>query len=444
MHAGKLAAPSLDADTNCGGAHAMLALILCLLLFAATACLCYRSLACGLLALLTAGYVYGIARANLTATASHFLCDSAVLGFYLGRYLAPQKSEAPEELRLWTVALIAWPCLLCLIPFQNIWVTLVGLRGNIFFLPLLLWGARLKCQDMRPLVLGIAVLNLAALGVGVLEYSQGIERFIPRNEVTAIIYASRDAGSHAFRIPSIFSSAHAYGGTMVLTIPLLFGAWSQAGEKRPDRWLFALGMVAALGGILIASARLHFVVGALLVLLASLTGGLGNGKRITGLAALAAVAVIVGGNERLQRFTTLRDEALVTRRVEMSVNSSFWQILRSYPFGNGLGGGGTSMPYFLQDLVRAPIYMENEYARIVAEQGFAGLLLWAGFIGWHLQRRTAFRQSEWLNGRRLAWFSCTAYFGTGLIGTGLLTAVPQSLLLLLTLGWISTDPVNEA
>jgi hypothetical protein len=423
----------------------MIAIAVCLLAFVVTAWAGSRSLVRGILTLLAVGYLYGIVRANLPAAASHFIFDAALLGLYVTQRMSWRASEGQKNppVRLWAMVLIAWPLVLAFVPFQNIWVTLVGLRGNILFLPLILLGCRLKNDDLRTIAKGLAIMNLVALVFGLAEYSLGLEAFFPRNEVTDVIYASNDVAGGQYRIPSFFMSAHAYAGVMVMTLPWLFGAWSQRDPKRSEKPLFILGILAALAGILLSATRLHFAVAAVLVLVATLTGRISVTQRFAWLAALGLVGILISGNERLQRFTTLSDTALVTQRVGWSVNEGFWEILTHHPFGNGLGGGGTSMPYFLQGQIRDPIMMENEYARIVAEQGLIGLLLWATFIIWHLQYRVAFQKTPWLNGRRLGWLACTLYFGTGFIGTGLLTAIPQTPMILLCLGWISTPELTE-
>jgi len=51
-----------------------------------------------------------------------------------------------------------------------------------------------------------------------------------------------------------------------------------------------------------------------------------------------------------------------------------------------LGGGGTSIPYFLQDRVKDPVAIENEYGRILLEAGIPGLLIWLIFIFWTVAR----------------------------------------------------------
>src|SRR5207249_5998430 len=123
-----------------------------------------------------------------------------------------------RELQAWVVVLICWPLLLLLLPVQDPLIRLVGLRGNIFFLPFLLLGARLEPRDLYKLAIGIAVLNLCAAALAGVEFFVGIERFFPRNPTTDIIYRSNAlADFSAYRIPSSFPNAAAYAGTMVMT-----------------------------------------------------------------------------------------------------------------------------------------------------------------------------------------------------------------------------------
>lgn len=124
-----------------------------------------RSLVAGLLAVLGIGYAYGILRANLPEASSHFILDAAVVGVYSAQLLhLLGAARNPEflHLKLWVGALVLWPILPFLIPFQDPLIQLVGLRGNIFLLPFLLIGARLGREELHPLALEVAVLNLLA------------------------------------------------------------------------------------------------------------------------------------------------------------------------------------------------------------------------------------------------------------------------------------------
>jgi hypothetical protein len=156
-----------------------------------------------------------------------------------------------------------------------------------------------------------------------------------------------------------------------------------------------------------------------------------------------AVAYVVSGEERLQRFLTLRDSSYVTERIAGSVNLGIAEVALQYPLGNGLGGGGTSIPYFLQDRVRNVVAIENEYARILLEQGIPGLLIWLGFLAWAFTRSTNRPGQPWFLSRRLVWTWGLGAFATGVLGTGLLTSIPATALLLLMLGWIAVPESVE-
>ena len=119
-----------------------------------------------------------------------------------------------------------------------------------------------------------------------------------------------------------------------------------------------------------------------LILTTVLSGRMPVAYRFRYLIVLAAVGYVVAGEQRLQRFTTLQDPEFLSERLVGSVNLSFLELARQYPLGNGLGGGGTSVPYFLQNRIRNVVTMENEYARILLELGLPGLVMWAMFLIW--------------------------------------------------------------
>ena len=422
----------------------MLAILCCVLAFAATFWAAKRSLGAGVLAVAAVGYAYGILRANMLQAASHFIFDASLAGLYLAYGSRFFDSQArTSALRSWTVLLMAWPCLVCLLPFQPLMVSIVGLRGNVFFLPILLIGSQLRNKDLREFTFGMALLNLVALGFGILEYFRGIEPFFPRSAVTSIMYASGDVAGGFYRIPSLFTSAHAYAGTMTFTIPFLFGAWTQDDQPKLQKLILLLGMGAAMGGVLLASTRLYFVIALFFVVIATLSGNVSARKRILWIAAILIVGAVAMTNERFQRFKSLGDSESVMERIAGSVNRSFLEVLFDYPMGNGLGGGGTSMPYFLQGQIRNPVGIESEYARILAEQGFIGLLLWIGFVLWCTIRRTPFLKNRWLPSRRLIWYWYTLSFITSTIGVGMLTAIPGTFMLLLAIGWTVVEPLPE-
>src|SRR5271170_7387337 len=148
---------------------------------------------------------------------------------------------------------------------QPLLVSLVGLRGSVFFLPMLMLGGRLTEKDLRELSVGLALLNLMTLGFAGAEYTLGVPEFYPLSPVTDIIYNSVDVAGGFHRIPATFTNAHAYGGMMVASIPFLIGDWESA-VNRKRRILPVLGIVAALLGILASSTRLNFVTGSAMIL----------------------------------------------------------------------------------------------------------------------------------------------------------------------------------
>ena len=424
----------------------MIALVLCVVALLLTFSAGRYSLGKGLVALLFVGYCYGIVRANVLSTFTYFFFDAAVMGLYLSQFFdSRNKGATPRSaaLNFWVILLILWPTIVIFLPFQPLLVSLVGFRGITFFIPMLLLGTRLREKDLVELCYGLLVLNLIAGGFAAAEYVLGVPRFYPRNAVTAIIYASSDVAGHFFRIPATFVNAHGYGTTMVFTLPFLLGFWNRS-KARFFRWLTVLSLAAALLGILASAARVCFLMGAFTVAASLFTGRMTTGRRIIFVVILGGMAVLTLGSERLQRFKSLGDTDYVSNRIAGSVNRGFWEILADHPMGNGLGGGGTSMPYFLEGEVRNPIGLENEYAMVLAEQGIVGLLFWFAFVVWFLTRApVAFARGPWDTTRRTGWCIVAFSLCTAWIGIGLLNAIPGAALLLLIMGWTAAPRAPE-
>lgn len=428
----------------------MISVVLCLFAFMFAYAAGRRSLTGGLVAVFAVGYFYGILRANIPEPFSHFIFDAAVVGLYvtqLWRKQQPEVRQSQALLRLWVGLLVAWPLLLFFVPVQSYPVQFVGLRGNVFLLPFLLLGGRLRDEEVYKLALWLGALNLVAAAFAGAEFFAGVERFYPRNEVTDLIYRSivdedfmNPERSLALRIPAVFTSAHAYAGTMVMALAFLIGAWALQRQERGrwEGWLLYASIGVSVVGVFAAAARSPVIILALILLTVFASVRIKAHGWAFLLVMLAGVGWIVSSEARLQRFTTLSDVEFVSERVSWSVNDSFTQLMAEYPLGNGLGGGGTSMPYFLASEVSPPsYYIENEYARIVLEQGVLGLCLWAGFIVWLFTRRNVRRTDPLYVGRRLTWVACAAFFATGMIGKGLLTSIPGTALILLGAGWVS-------
>jgi hypothetical protein len=402
-----------------------------------------RSLGDGLGLLLFIGSLYGIARCRVFDGFTHFLFDASALGAYVGAYprLTSARTEAIVRLKRWILALAALPVFLILLsPFidaQPVLIQLLGLRPILVFLPLLLIGAVVEPAEVKRLAGWAIAVALGTAVVALAEYFYGVEPFFPVNDASRIIYMSGDIGEeHALRIPATFSSAHAYGGTMVGLVPLLVLLLS---EKRTWVRTLAMGaLCAAALGVFACAARLPFI-GLLLVFAAiTLRGVRQSGIRAGAITVFVLVALMVRREERLQRFETLSDPESVSRRVEISLNAGLLDAILDQPLGRGLGSAvGTSIPYFLADEAKPQVGLESEFARIGIEQGVLGLALWLAF-GTALLARNP-KSLTRLGGIADAgiWSFCIFNWGSGLIGAGFLAAVPGTMLLMVYMGVIS-------
>jgi hypothetical protein len=415
----------------------MLSIVICIAAFFGTFVLTRRSLVWGMAACIGFGYVFGVVRANVLDTFSFLMWDASVLGFYASYFSIrrpPEEIARTAALRFWVALLILWPAVLTIVPVQYPLIQLIGLRGNTLLLPFLLVGARLEAEELDELALFLAAFNLVALGIGVTEYFIGFEVFFPRNPVTELMYNSQDvAGFTAFRIPAFFVNAHAYSGTMVMTIPFLFGSWNRRSRKW-DGTLIAAGMAAAMIGVFLGASRTHMVVLSGIAIVATVAFRLKTVARVGLVIMLIFTAWLVSNSERLQRFSTLADSDFLSHRISASVDLPVVETALEYPFGVGIGGGGTSIPYFLHDQILEPVAAENEYVRIMLEEGVLGLVLWIGFIIWVLTRQSAMDLPV-APGRKLARFVALAYFALACLGTGMLTSVPHTALMLAAAGW---------
>ena len=406
-----------------------------------------RSLPTGLGVLMTVGYFYGILRANVPNQSMHFLFDVGAIGFYaalMTRGLKPDERPVAETLLPWMALLIGWPILLFLFPVQDPLIQLVGLRAQILFVPFVMIGAMLDADDWYALARWIAVLNLVAFGFAVGEYFLGVPRFYPYNGMTQIIYASTDVVGHEYRIPATFIHAAPYCAMMVASTPLLLGATVQRRGGKLDFWLLSAAILASGLGVFMGASRSSAAV---LILMLGLTFLMRNmsPKVLLRLAiAIACVGWTVADNPRLQRFTTLSDTNYVEERIGTSVNTTFIDAAIKYPMGNGLGGGGTSIPYFLQDRTISPVAIENEYGRILLEIGIPGLLIWIAFIGWILIRPPPRKNDPWRMALRLSRIYVAISFATAVTGSGTLNSVPGTAFLLMLVGWLCTARLAPA
>jgi len=391
------------------------------------------------------GYVYGLLRTNVHDGYSHLIFDAAAFALYTMLFQSEQIKEGAAT-KQWLIALVAWPAVLMFLPVGDTFlIQLVGFRAATIFLPFMLialWGT---AKDWAIFARWLSILNVFALAVGVLEYIYGVEMFHPRNAATQLIYTS-GVGGDMFRIPSSFIHAHAFGGTMVLTLPFLISSYLHAATSPRVRILMAVGVMAAVTGTLLSATRSSVAVGVMGMLCAFLS----NGPRL--LSGRITAVIVFGGvacyfatteiDERLQRFRTLGDTDMVIERA--GANNPLIHLERiadtalNYPLGNGLTGAfGISIPFMLQDQVdpnKTIVGSENEYARIAGSQGIPGLLLLGTFFAWLLTRRY---HSDYLS--RFAYGYVVAAVLAALTGSGMLASIPGSPILIFLMGWLTRE-----
>ncbi len=429
-------------------------LLFCLASLLLCASAARRSIGAGIGAVLAIGYFYGIIRANYLDGFSHFAFDAGLIGFYFVRFNMPVSDRAEAASRStknWLILLLGWPLVLFFLPINHIFIQLVGLRHIVLFLPFMLIGARTSSKDLNTIAMTIAVLNVICFGFAIVEYYNGIVPFFPRNSVTEIMYHSTDvktATGRFYRLPSTFTSSHAFGGNMLLTLPFLLNSVLNPSSAISKRLLMAGATVLTVLSIFIAGPRLPVVQLFGFITLMLLLPGLKPSVRLTLASCILVIGLIsafyVNSNERFQRFKTLNNTELVESRATQSLGFSLQDSLLQYPLGVGLGGVvGSSLPFFLKTY--APTYFgaENEFVRIAAEQGIIGFMIWIILIFKILSRRPTAITPKWEIGTHAMWAMLIVCWATAFIGTGMLQGIPNSVLMLLQMGIILRRPSQD-
>lgn len=426
-------------------------LFYCILAGIVCAVFARRSLASGIVALIVVGNFYGIVRANFLDGYSHFIFDCGLLGFYAAMLMTPvtpEQDAAGHSVKKWMRFLVGWPVLLFFLPINHYLVQLVGLRHIIFFMPAMVYGTRLKRQDLDTIAAALAWLCVIEFGFALLEYVNGIALFFPRNAVTDIMYHSHDvrtAEGTFHRIPATFISSHAYGGNMLLSLPFLINGAMDERHAVARRAFMACASVLAVLGIFIAGPRTPVVSLAAWVLLMAVLPGLKAGARwrlgVCVLIIGVVAAYYVRSDERLQRFTSVLDVDRVEQRATGSLGFGLLESMSRYPVGVGLGGVvGSSMPYFLNDLRPDPVGAENEFIRIAVEQGVVGFIIWTAFLISIVLHRPAPISKRWLIGTHAMHALLIITWLASFIGTGTLQSIPSSFLMLVQMGVVLRNP----
>jgi hypothetical protein len=423
-------------------------LALCAVAFLGTLVLSQRSLGSGAGLVLFIGCVYGWLRCWFYAPASHFVFDSALLGFYIAAFGRPRErvSAGGRKLQAWAISLGIIPLLVLLgsplIDGQPFAIQIVGLRSVLLFLPLIIVATWFEENDLQVLSDWALACVLVATAFVIGELIFGVEKFFPLNSASKAIFDASDAGAnYEVRLPASFVSSHAYGGTMVALIPLLV---FRLDRLRRFKFATQLGLVAAASGAFLCSARIPVLILMALVAVWTLVGRQKRNLLVFLVLGSLAVWSVVKSGDRFRRVETLGDPDTVETRIATSVNRGLVDVVLENPLGRGLASAtGTSIPYFLADEARPQEGLESEYSRLALELGVAGLLAWVSFVLFCLA--LDFRSLRRFAGTTdaLMWTVCVSTWICGAIGAGVLTAVPGTFLLILQMTLVGSQRVPD-
>jgi len=417
---------------------------LCLLGFSGAALLTRRRLGEGVGFVLLVGCLYGWLRCWFYNPATHFMFDATLLGFYLSAFARQRRfhAEGGALLQNWTLLLVFLPLLVLLagplVDGQPFLVQLVGLRSVLLFVPAILVAAWLSDDDVAILSDWALLCVFVATAFAIGELAFGVSEFFPVNAASRNIFSAADAGPDSeIRIPASFNSSHSYGGTMVTLIPLLL---LRLERRRRFSWLTWIGLGGAACGAFICSARIPVLLLAALVVVWTLASKRKRTLVVPVILGCVAVSALVLSNQRFRRYETLGDTDTVGTRIASSANRGLIDIVIENPLGKGLASAvGTSIPYFLSEMARPQEGLESEFSRLALELGLAGLLAWASFVTWCLVRD--FRHFRRFGGvvDALMWALCVGAWSTGVVGAGVLSAVPGTFLLMIQMTLVASQ-----
>jgi hypothetical protein len=424
-------------------------LVLCFVAFCGAVALSRRSLGAGTGFVLLVGCIYGWLRCWFYNPATHFVFDASLLGLYAVAFIRRHGpvSDSSRALQNWALVLAAIPLLVLfaspLIEGQPFVIQLVGLRSVFLFVPVILIATWLTDTDVEVVsdwaLLCVVVATVFAVG----ELILGVDKFFPINAASRNIFSAADAGpTFETRLPASFGSSHLYGGTMVAFIPLLVLRLERA---RRFQTLTRVGLVAAACGAFLCSARIPVLTLAFLVVVWSAATRNKRSVIVSVVLGAIAVSVLVVSSARFRRYETLRDSEVLETRLGLSANRGLVDVVLENPIGRGLASAvGTSIPYFLADDAKPQEGLESEFSRLALELGFGGLIAWLLFVLWCLA--WDIRQLKRFGGAvdALMWSVCVAAWLTGVIGAGVLNAIPGTFLLVMQMTLVASQRVRPA
>jgi hypothetical protein len=295
-------------------------------------------------------------------------------------------------------------------------------------------------RDFQEFSSWAGVSAVVATGFAISELAFGVESFFPLNAATATLYQTFALDGETLRLPACFASSHLYGGTLVGLIPFL---WGRLEGRSRRRGLTVLYLACAASAAFLCSSRIPVLLLAALVLTVVALGWRRQILTICAVVAVVAIWIVVGADERFRRYETLGRDDVVAERVHWSVNNGLLDIIVDAPLGHGLASAiGTSIPYFLSEEALPQEGLESEVSRIALELGVVGLVVWILFgvrslVGAFVAAQRSRKLSD-----ALMFVSLGVTASTALIGVGVMSAIPATLLIFLQIGWLSRKEVE--
>jgi O-antigen ligase len=105
---------------------------------------------------------------------------------------------------------------------------------------------------------------------------------------------------------------------------------------------------------------------------------------------------------------------------------------------------GTSIPFFLADRAPEQVGLENEYSRILVDQGWIGLGGWVAFLVWLFMTPPSPKgDQQWRIGILTMYALCVVTWSLAFMGTGAMTSIPGSVMMMTMMGVLLQTRANN-
>lgn len=291
---------------------------------------------------------------------------------YRHQYRAPRILAAAIPFVVWTVALVPHS-----ISSSGLMVTAVGLRTNVFPLPLL-WLGYHAFRDREDLERFASFVSIETLVIGVIAALQFTSLVTPWGDIVDVPLGYSAVG--ALRPPGTFSSPGHLGMYALAMVPLALGFLGlRASWQR--RWIYRLGLAGAILALVVNSQRAAVMLLAGCIPIAFCLAR--KGRTIKVLATFAAVVAVGGaggvwvvGDAFTNRVRSITDDTNYT--LVVAPTARLEEALQQPLLGSGVGTAAPGTQRLDIDLLHEA---ESYGAALVFESGLPGLMLFAVLIG---------------------------------------------------------------